>query len=287
MKIVITGVQGFLGSELARRFMDQGHQVAGLSRRSAGQLDLSASYAVGLGDSAPAGAFRDADLLVHAAHDRSPGAEEKNISGTRRWAEQARREGVVTQLFLTSVSAHPDAPSEYGRAKAALEIYFESIGGLLLRPGLVVGKGGTFGDMANLLKRFPVVPILGGDRLQVVLTDVDALFTAVSGFQNLRPGACYNLFQPDWLGLLGLSHGIRRHFGLRNLLVPVPLALSVALLTLGQKSGLAPTLGPESLKNLERCREYAYVSSYPELGLPLKTLDEMLQISWPQRQIRA
>jgi nucleoside-diphosphate-sugar epimerase len=281
MKIVITGVHGFLGSELARRFSAQGHNVVGLSRRAPEGLALGAFYSASLGQAAPSGALAGADLVVHGAHDRSPGAQALNVQGTQAWAEQARREGARQQLFLTSVSAHADAPSEYGRAKASLETYFAGIGGLLLRPGLVVGAGGTFGDLVHMLRRYPLVPVLGGESLKVVLTDLDSLFETVAGFQALKPGASYNLFQPEWVGLLSLSRGIRNYFKRRTLLVPVPLSLSVGLLSVGQKLGLPKTLGPESLKNLEHCRDYGYLSSYASLGLRDKPLDVMLRDAFP------
>jgi uncharacterized protein YbjT (DUF2867 family) len=281
MKIVITGVHGFLGAELARRFLQQGQTVVGLSRRPPEALALSAFYSASLGQPAPAGAFADADLLIHAAHDRSPGAQNLNVEGTQAWAQQARREGAKRQLFLTSVSAHKDAPSEYGRAKAILETYFAGTGALLLRPGLVVGAGGTFGDMVRMLRRYPALPILGGDRLQVVLTDVESLFAAVASFERLEPGVSYNLFRSDWVGLLTLARGIRGYFKRGGLLLPLPLALSVGLLSLGQKLGLPATLGPESLKNLEHCRDYGYLSSYQSLGLKEKSLDDMLRTAFP------
>ncbi len=204
-----------------------------------------------------------------------------NVAGTRAWEEQARHEGARSQVFLTSVSAHPDAPSEYGRAKARLEDHFKATGGLLVRPGLVVGPGGTFGDMARMARMSPLLPELGGDGLQVVLTDLDAIFNTVAAFQDLEPGSSYNLFQPEWVGLLSLMRALGRHFKRKALFVPLPVGPSLALLGLGQKLGLPPSLGPESLKNLQRCRAYGYVSSYQSLGLPIKPLEVMLKNAFP------
>lgn len=276
MKVVITGVSGFLGSEMARRFAQEGHAVSGLSRRPPAGLALAAHFQAGLGQAAPQGAFGSADLVIHMAHDRSAGAQELNVSGTKLWAEQARQEGAVRQVFLTSVSAHHDAPSEYGRAKALLEGYFKGTGAVLVRPGLVVGDGGSYGDMARLIRRFPIVPVLGGDRLQVVLTDLDSLFRTLLKAPRLEAGKAYNLFQPDWVGLLSLARAIRAESGHFSLFLPVPLAPAMGLLSLGQAIGLPKTLGPESLKNLLHCRSYGYQSSYGELGLPILPLAELL-----------
>jgi nucleoside-diphosphate-sugar epimerase len=281
VKIVITGVRGFLGADLARRFLQHGHEVVGISRAQPIGLGLSAFFALGLGEAAPKEAFGGADLIIHAAHDRGAGAQNLNVEGTKLWAEQGRRHGAARQLFITSVSAHPQAPSEYGRAKAMLETYFSDIGALLVRPGLVVGGGGTFGDMTRMIRRYPALPILGGDSLKVVLTDLDSLFETAARFPSLVPGRSYNLFQGEWVGLLSLSREIRRYFTRKTLLIPVPLSLSLGLLTLGQKLGAPTTLGPESLKNLEHCRDYGYESSYDELGLPLRSLEEMLRGAFP------
>jgi uncharacterized protein YbjT (DUF2867 family) len=281
MRIVITGAGGFLGCELARRFLVRGWDVVGISRQEPAAVRLSGFFSSSLGQAAPAGAFQGADLVIHAAHDRSAGAQSLNVGGTQRWAEQARREGAAQQLFLTSVSAHAQAPSEYGRAKAELETYFFGIGALVLRPGLVIGAGGTFGDLARMIRRYPALPVLGADRLQVVLTDLESLAETVAGFPRLNPGRSYNLFQTEWVGLLSLARSIKRHFKKHSLLVPVPLALSVGLLSLGQRLGAPATLGPESLKNLEHCRGYGYSSSYAELGLPERSIDHLLQAAFP------
>lgn len=281
MRVVISGVHGFLGGELARRFLARGDAVVGLARRRPAGLTLSAFHPFALGQAAPEGAFQGADLVIHAAHDRSPGSQALNVDGTRRLAEQARREGTGRQLFLSSVSAHADAPSEYGQAKASLEAFFAGIGGLIVRPGLVAGAGGTFGDLAALIRRAPILPVLGGNELKVVLTDVDTLFKFTQMHAGLKSAHPYNLFQPEWIGLLSLAAGIRGHLRTRTLLLPVPLGPAMRLLKWGQALGLPRTLGPENLKNLERAQGYGYASSYEELGLPLKTLDELLAGAFP------
>jgi len=277
MKIVITGASGFIGSELAAHFYARGDQVIGISRRESRSAAWHTFFQTSLGQSCDPAAFQNADLVIHTAHDRTKGACQTNVSGTKLWFDQARRAGAHLQLFLSSVAAHREAPSEYGRAKFILEEYFFKEGGLVIRPGLVVGHGGTFMEMLHFLTRFPVVPIPGGDRLKVVLTDITTLSEVALKHSFLKKRAIYNLFQPEWIGLYSLGREIRRLFKVRGFLLPLPIALSKFMIKMAEKVWLPQTLSYESLCNTEKSQYYGYVSSYPELGLPIKTLTEMLK----------
>ena len=157
MKIAITGASGFLGRHLVAEFAGHGHSCRGLirpeSRRFATKPAID--WAVGgLDDPAAVAALVDGmEALVHAAHDRpgdgfqDPGGDvatlvERNVLGTIRLIEAARRAGVGRVVLITSGAvhdvvlgdrpldeAHPLWPkTHYGATKAAIEAFVHSYG---------------------------------------------------------------------------------------------------------------------------------------------------------------
>lgn len=281
MKVVITGVSGFVGSRMAGAFLSRGDTVVGISRSDPKRIDLHRFIRAKLNEKLDATCFEGADLVVHAAHDNTAGTTQTNVKGTLNWFEQAKKNGVRTQLYFTSVSAHPDAPSEYGKVKFQLERFFIEQGERVVRPGLVVGPGGRFGDMVHFLKRLPWAPVLGGNRIRMKLIDILTLSHAILNYEALKKGVVYNLFQPAPVGLLDLAHAIRRRIGVKGPLIPVSVGLSKRLLRLGEIAGLLPP--PMSYANfnaLVQSQDYDYVSSYTELGIPSKTLEELLDAAY-------
>ena len=75
-----------------------------------------------LGDAlAPILAAERFDAVVHAALDTGPNAYTVNVAGTQRWMEEAAAAGIGLQILLSTLSATPDARSDYGQAKYDLE----------------------------------------------------------------------------------------------------------------------------------------------------------------------
>src|SRR6185437_10369822 len=125
MRIFITGVSGYLGSSLAQYLTAQGHTISGSSRRTPANPDR-------------------ADIVIHAAHDFTRGAMDRNLELTHAAFASAKKCGVKRQIFLSSYSARADAESEYGQTKYRLEQTFLDAGETVLRLGLVIGNGGLF-----------------------------------------------------------------------------------------------------------------------------------------------
>ena len=100
MKILITGINGFLGSAIAREFLRKGHTISGTSSRDADKSFPSGPDVskLKLGEEAPSKLFDGIDRVIHCAHDFSPGAFKRNVEGTK-------------QIFLTAKSAGVPAPS--------------------------------------------------------------------------------------------------------------------------------------------------------------------------------
>ena len=146
MNIFITGLNRFIARRLSLWLSDRGHSITGTSRSS---NDRFPSIAWRLGDEIDRSVFANIDVIIHAAHDFTPGAKNTNVSGTIALEQAASASGVPRQIFISSLSTRPDAVSEYGQTKLAEEKYFLSRGHTVVRPGTVLG--GLFGKLAGMM----------------------------------------------------------------------------------------------------------------------------------------
>lgn len=172
MNIMITGVTGFLGSALARSFLQAGDTVCGTSSKEGESTSPLPSgieiTRLALGDAVPARIFEGIDFVVHCAHDFSPGALERNVEGTRKIFGTAESVGVPRQAFISSYSATSTSVTEYGKAKFELDTFFSENAGVVLKPGLVLGAGGLGGRMLNAMRKSWIFPIPGRARFPYV-----------------------------------------------------------------------------------------------------------------------
>ncbi len=114
--VLITGVNGFIGSHVAQRFLKDGHQVRGLVRRSS-DLSFLNGLAVELffGDILERETLREplsgAEIVVHNAGLASDWGPYKkffqvNVEGTRNVAEIAAGLGVQRFVLISSAVVH-------------------------------------------------------------------------------------------------------------------------------------------------------------------------------------
>jgi len=166
----ITGTGGYLGGCLVRYFSSHGWKVIELNRNGRISAGGAEARRYELGDAFPADLV-DVGALVHAAYDfKATTWKEilsKNVEGTDRLFDSARRAGVARLLFISSMSAFTGCRSLYGRAKLLSEAHLESLGGLSLRPGLIHDAsqpGGMVGKLQRLASLSPILPIPGSGR---------------------------------------------------------------------------------------------------------------------------
>lgn len=179
--VLVTGGAGFIGRELLGGFAAHGWRAIGCGRRrTAPDADVQWRWYDLASPSVSDALFDDVDVLVHAAYAKKN--FEVNVGGSRLLLERASSRGVRQIVFLSSLAAHPQALSEYGRQKYELERFFDALGALVIRPGLVIGGGGTFGAIAAYLRSHRYVPLIDGgvQPLQTVYVCdlVEALYSA-------------------------------------------------------------------------------------------------------------
>jgi len=161
-RVLLTGATGFVGSHIARAFLEAGYEVrCGVRATSDTRwIDNLPVERVSLDLGRPgdlAGAVKDTRVVVHAAGltraRRAGDYHRVNAEGTRELATAAAGTGVGRFVLISSLAARgPDGSardgadrpvSAYGRSKLAAETYLRGCGGrmetVVLRPAAVYG----------------------------------------------------------------------------------------------------------------------------------------------------
>lgn len=225
MNVFITGVRGFLGSALARRFTEKGHLVRGTSSKlpstCAGRLSDISAQKWSLGEIPDPAFFAGIDRVIHCAHDFTRGANERNISGTKSAFETARSCGVLHQTFISSYSAAPFAPTEYAQIKFELGNFFLSNAAAVIKPGLVLGPGGLGGRILDLARRSWVLPI-PSSALKFPYIGLDDFVESTEEIvTNCRTGE-FTLWYHDFTSFPSLMEVVQEEIGRPFVVVPIP-----------------------------------------------------------------
>jgi NADH dehydrogenase len=261
--VFITGITGFLGSELAERFRSEGHDVRGSSTRSAAAGASAHVVRHRLGDPVDPAWLAGVDALVHAAWDLAPTAGSRNIAGSMSWREAAAASGAHA-VFISSYSAYADFPTAYGRDKAAVEAAFAGSTASVVRPALVVGRGGLFARLVARVGRGRVLPLPDGGRHPVDLIDVSDLCQALGTIVSERRSGSADL-SAGRLSLRELCGGIARALGRAPpLVLPVPMTPVARALEGLACRGLTFGVGERLLGYLENGKRLRR-SSLPEI----------------------
>lgn len=166
MKILITGITGFVGSHLAKELAAQGHAVRGLVREpnARGHLDSSVPVEFVTGDvtrpeTLPV-ALQGIDAVVHlvAIAYESGGAtyDGINAQGTRNVVQAAYAANVKRFVQQSALAADSKSPYAYLRSKGAGEdaVRASQLDWTIIRPSVLVGPEDEF---ANALARWLVI----------------------------------------------------------------------------------------------------------------------------------
>lgn len=285
--VLITGATGFIGRSLAPLLQRSGMRTLGVSRAGAPTPGFDAMIAARLGDTiAPIFTAERVDAIVHGALAVGPNARDTNVEGTTRWLEEARTAGVPLQILLSSLSADPNALSEDGRAKYALEQRFIRYGEVVFRLGVVVGDGGMFARVLSSARRTPIVPMLDGGKQPLHVLGIEFLCKVLrdaidDNGQGLRARA-WNLQQPRAHSLHEVTQAICRGYHLRRLILPIPAAPVIAVLEALEKLPFARLpITSAAVQEITQTTDADIPSDFPLFGYPEESLEGLIATQGP------
>jgi len=242
--VTVFGGTGFLGRRLVRRLADEGATLRIAVRSAdrarsilrAADLDRITVFRADVRDHASiAAAVAGVDAVVNAvsAYVEKPGVTFESVheQGARTLAQESAAAGVARLVLVSGIGADPESRSPYirarGRGERAVRQAFPST--TIVRPSAMFGPGDAlFGTLADIVRRLPFVPLIGGGRTRLQPVYVEDVAEGVVRMLADRgtAGQTYELAGPRVYTLRELVSFALRLVDKRRLLVPVPFAIA-------------------------------------------------------------
>ncbi|WP_429886564.1 complex I NDUFA9 subunit family protein [Geoalkalibacter halelectricus] len=249
MKVFVTGGTGFVGHEVVRQLIAQGHEVVALVRSgSEDKVAQSEQVKIHTGDvtepdSLPQG-MQGCDAVIHLVGiirqfpDKGVTFERLHVEGSRNVREAAAAQGVKRLLHMSANGTRQDAETGYHKTKwqAEQELRDSELDWTIFRPSLIFGPGGEFVEMlAELIRKLPVVPVIGDGQyriqpvsvVQVAETFVKALTLPETSGQIYHLGGAESYTYDEVLDLTGKALGKDKVHKLHQ---PVPMVKPIVKL---------------------------------------------------------
>jgi uncharacterized protein YbjT (DUF2867 family) len=244
--VTVFGGTGFLGRRLVRRLVAEGASVRVAVRHPeaartalgpAGQEAVTVLRADVRDRVSVAAAIAAADAVVNAvsAYVETAGAtfDAVHVHGAETVALEAAAAGVGRLVLVSGIGANANSGSRYIRARGHGEEAVERAfpGAIIVRPGAMFGPGDAlFGTLAELGRRLPVMPLIGGNtRLQPVHVEDVANAIARLLARSATTDRIFELAGPTAYTLRDLAIFTMGLIGRRRPLMPVPLAVAEVL----------------------------------------------------------
>jgi uncharacterized protein YbjT (DUF2867 family) len=166
MKILLTGVSGYVGAALAPRLRADGHEVRGFARdptRVDVELDdlLQGDVLSGAGLEAALEGVHAAYYLIHSMEGKEEFADQER-RGAERFAEAAAAAGVRRVVYLGGLVPRDGELSPHLRSRLAVEEALLSAApdSIAFRASIVIGaRSRSFRFLVRLVERLPVMAL--------------------------------------------------------------------------------------------------------------------------------
>src|SRR3954471_15230336 len=167
MKVLVTGITGYVGSALAPRLIAAGHDVRGFARTpSRVTLDVPVVRGDAVAGTGLDEALEGADVAYYLIHSMEPGGADGYAARDRRAAENfaaaAQRAGVERVVYLGGPVPPERAPSAHLRSRLEVEetLLAATPASIALRASIVIGpRSRSFRFLVRLVERLRVLPL--------------------------------------------------------------------------------------------------------------------------------
>ena len=181
-------------------------------------------------------------------------------------------------VFISTVAAYEGAPSYYAQSKFRLERLFDPERDAIVRPGLIIGRGGhgLFQQLLDNMRRLHVVPVFAGGRQPVQTVHLDDLCEAIGRVLEHDLHGTFNVAEPDVITFRQFLGAMAARSGARCVFLPRPEGPILAAVRRIEKLGLPFPLRAESILGLRGMRAVETTDDMRRLGLRARTATESL-----------
>jgi NADH dehydrogenase len=195
--IFVTGANGFVGRHLVQRLAASGQDIRAMVRNRAAYIPPAGVEVVEGDVTRPetlAAAVSGVDIVVHCAaitgNIKEPYRDAYDIvnrGGTENLISAAKAAGVKRIVALSGLGTMPAPKGTYMATRWGLEeaVRSSTIPYVIIRPSVQFGDGAEFvAALARLIRRSPIVPLLGGGKLRFQPIWVEDVVTCIERSLN-------------------------------------------------------------------------------------------------------
>ena len=295
-RVFVTGATGFVGRAVVHALCAHGHSVRCLVRRGS-EEDLRGFEAIERveGDVLARRGLEEGiagcDIVIHLVGiiREHPAAgvtfERLHTQATVKVLEAATAAGARRFIHMSALGTRPGARARYHATKWAAEEAVRASGLLwtIFRPSIIYGRGDGFVSLlARMIRRLPVVPVVGSGRQRLQPVAVEHVAEAFARSVTL-PAAVKQTYEaggPDAVTTLELMDRVADALGRRHPVkahVPLRLVRGSARLLQGLPGFPLTTDQLLMLEEDNTCDPSAFYTAFELTPLPLATgLQRML-----------
>ena len=206
MRILITGITGYVGGALVTRLAADGHDLRGLARDPARvRVDVPTTrgdVTTGAGLQEALDGVDVAYYLIHSMETASNGGfATREEEGARRFAEAAAAAGVRRVVYLGGIlpAKRPVSPHMASRLRVE-ELLLDAVpDSIAMRASIVIGaRSRSFRFLVRLVERVPVIPLPPWGRFRTQPVDGRDMLGFLGRAADLRvPRGSYDVAGPD------------------------------------------------------------------------------------------
>jgi uncharacterized protein YbjT (DUF2867 family) len=220
MNVLVTGITGYVGSKVAARLVDAGHNVRGLSRRAVevpGVEMLRGDAITGQGLEPALEGIDVAYYLIHSMEPSSDGAFDlREREAARNFARATQAAGTPRLIYLGGPLPADTTPSPHLASRLGVEqILLDATPcSVAMRASIMIGAGSrSFRFLVRLVERMPVLTLPAWHVHRTSPIDerdmIELLIRAVSGEEVC--GLALDAAGPESVSYGELIDRIRHH----------------------------------------------------------------------------
>lgn len=263
MKVLVVGGSGVVGIAAVDALVRRGREVRVFNRDAEADVRRWEGVEARNGNIAVAGELEGAadgcDAVLHIAGivDETPPEAtfaKVNIEGTRHVVEEARRAGVKTLVFVSSLGAERGS-SPYHQSKLAAEKLVRAFegGSIICRLGNVYGAGDeVISLLLKMMRAAPVMPVVGSgdDPFQPLWSEDAGEALARSVEREDLHGRVLDLAGPDKTSISDILDRMARIIGREPARVPIPASVIGFGAMIAKAAGIKLPVGESHLAML-------------------------------------
>ncbi len=237
MRILVTGATGFLGHNIVKKLLNQGHTVFGVTHSNKETIVKDLFYITKDFNTATSIDswmldLEDIDVVINTVGILAESRNNKFINVHTKTPialfEAAKACHVKKIIHISALGADKNTKTNYQRTKLATEEYVQNITDVdwvILRPSWMFGFDGEGTQFFAALANFPVLglPYQGSVLMQpVYVKDVAEVITQIATTHNTESNKIYEIGGPEDNSFREIMLKLRSYSGIKNQLSITP-----------------------------------------------------------------